>query len=185
MKPRAVTAGILIPILFAAAGHCSSTTPNRNPEGEDFPIVIGTPLAGEQSTVRIPTDLQTDGKPILLLVGYVMETQFDLDRWLIGLVQTGAPIRFYEVPTVQGMIPGLFAGRIDAGMRSGIPDEDESSVITVYTEDADRIVSFTGNENPRNARVLLLDGDGRVIWFHDSGFSASVLSALLETIHAL
>ncbi|MCB1319222.1 MAG: hypothetical protein KDK34_03155, partial [Leptospiraceae bacterium] len=125
------------------------------------------------------------GRPILLLVGYVMETQFDLDRWLIGLVQTEAPIRFYEVPTVQGMIPGLFAERIDAGMRSGIPDEDESSVITVYTEDADRIIKFTGNENPRNARVLLLDGDGRVVWFHDSGFSASVLSTLLETIKAL
>jgi hypothetical protein len=75
-----------------------------------------------------------------------------------------------EVPTIKGLVPGVFAGMIDGGMRRGIPEEDWGAVITVYG-DAGEIVGLTGNENPNNARVLLLDEKGRVIWFHDRGYS--------------
>jgi len=162
--------------LLVCASLCR-TVPNRNPVGEAFPRVEGSRLS-EQTSLRIPQDLQPEGQPIVLLIGYVMEAQFDIDRWLIGLVQSEAPVDFYEIPTIDGMVPGLFAGSIDSGMRSGIPDEDESLVITVY-EDAGQIVEFTGEERPRNARVLLLDGEGRVRWFHDEGFSARKLQELL------
>ena len=70
-------------------------------------------------------------------------------------------------------------------MRSGIPEEDWASVITVYGSDADRIVALTGNEQPRNMRVLLLDAEGRVRWFHDRGFSAAKLLELVRTAREL
>ena len=63
-------------------------------------------------------------------------------------------------------------------MRSGIPSEDWPSVATVYGPGAIRIVELTGNERPRNIRVLLLDAGGRIRWFHDRGFSASKLLEL-------
>ena len=159
---------------------CSSTLERRDPTGERFPSVQGTSLSDK--TYAIPEDFA--GAPVVLLVGYIMETQFDLDRWLVGLAQAGLDVRVYEIPTIPGLVPGMFAGAIDSGMRSGIPKEDWGSVITVYG-DAGEIVSFTGNEGPRNGRIFLLDGEGKVVFFHDRGFSAGVLMELGKKLKAL
>lgn len=153
---------------------CGASTPNRSPQGERFPSVRATTLDGR--SVGLPEDLA--GAPVVLLVGYVMEAQFDLDRWLIGLMQLETPVKRVEVPTIDGLVPGLVAGSIDEGMRSGIPREDWAAVATVYGADAERIVAFTVDETPRNGRVLLLDDQGVVRWFHDRGFSAGILAEL-------
>lgn len=175
---------VLLLLLLIGTISCNSATSNRNPVGETFPAVTGNPLSG--GSIRVPADLQIEGRPIILLVGYVMKAQFDLDRWLIGLVQTRVSVKFYELPTIEGMIPGLFSGSIDRGMQSGIPDQDEATVITVYDADgSDQLIALTGNTNPRNARVLLLDRSGNIVWFHDSGFSATVLADLLTEISQL
>lgn len=148
-----------------------SAVPNRMPVGEKLPSVQGENLAGE--AVALPADVA--GGPAVLILGYVQKAQFDADRWLFGFLQSQTPVQLYEVPTIKGLVPGLIAGRIDEGMRSGIPSEDWTSVATVYGGDAAKLVELTGNENPRNVRVLLLDGDGVIRWFHDRGFSAGKL----------
>jgi hypothetical protein len=163
-----------------ALGACASPVPNRDPVGQAFPQVQGESLAGEAMT--LPDDLA--GAPAILLVGYVQEAQFDLDRWLLGLLDSGTPVRLLEVPTIPGLVPGLFSDSIDAGMREGIPSEDWSLVVTVYG-DGDAIVDLTGNTSPRNTRVLLLDADGVVRWFHDRGYSARVMLELDERARAL
>lgn len=159
---------------------CRSVHENRNPIGETFPSVEATTLAG--APLRLPQDLA--GKPVVLLIGYVMETQFDLDRWLVGLMQLETPVARYEVPTLPGLVPGLIAGTIDDGMRAGIPNEDWASVATVYDE-ADEIVAFTGDQRPRNGRIMLLDERGVVRWFHDRGFSAGHLAELDRAVRSL
>ncbi|MEQ8765670.1 MAG: hypothetical protein RL885_17230 [Planctomycetota bacterium] len=168
----------LLLLFFIAA--CGSTTENRDPTGERFPSVVGESLSGEE--MKLPGDLA--GKPALLLIGYVQDAQFDLDRWLLGLMQAGVDIPLYEVPTIDGLVPGMIAGSIDEGMRSGIPKEDWGSVVTVYG-DADQIVAFTGDENPRNGRIVLLDADGKVAWFHDRGYSARLVLEIQEKLKAL
>lgn len=160
---------------FVAAVGCSSDIANRNPVGERFPSVRGNNLGGGE--VVLPDDLEGANPPVLLLVAYKQNAQFDVDRWLLGLLQAEVAVTPYEVPTVDGLVPGMIAGTIDEGMKSGIPSEDWASVVTVY-DDADRIVAFTGNEDPLNARVMLLDATGNVIWFHDDGYSARVLLEL-------
>ncbi len=141
--------------------------PARVPLGEPFPSVRGTRLSGEP--VALPGDLA--GRPALLVVAYAQRAQLDVDRWLLGLLQLGTPVpQVLEVPTVSGLVPGLISARIDEGMRSGIPREDWSSVVTVYG-DAAAIERFTGTERDLSARVILLDAGGRVRWFHDRGFS--------------
>jgi len=160
-------------LLLALLPGCSSPVTNLDPVGQVLPDVVGESLQGEQ--VRFPTDLEG---PAILLVGYVQDAQFDLDRWILGLVQLGTPVAIYEVPTIDGLVPGMFAGSIDGGMRSGIPSEDWGAVVTLYDEDAARIVALTGNERPRNGRVLLLDGDGGIVWFQDRGYSAGLVSDL-------
>jgi len=160
-------------LLLGAVAACSSPPAPRDPTGEVFPAVTGTALDGTE--VSLPEDFA--GKKTVLLVGYVMEAQFDCDRWILGLLQAETPVALVEVPTIDGMVPGMFSGFIDDGMRGGIPEEDWGSVVTVY-DDADAIVALTGKDGSRNARVLLLDEQGRVLWFHDRGYSARKLLEL-------
>lgn len=171
---------VLVSVLLAATTvSCRSTVQNRVPLQQPFPTVQGRSLAGEE--VRLPVV----GEPTRLLVGYAQDAQFDADRWLFGLLQAGLPVRVIELPTIPGLFPRLISGTIDSGMRSGIPSEDWTSVVTVYGSAASTIVEFTGNEQPRNIRVLLLDQEGRVLWFHERGFSASKLLELDRSTRTL
>ncbi len=157
---------------------CRSAIPNRDPVGERFVSVEGEDLNGQR--VQLPLN-----EPAVLLLGYVQDALFDADRWFIGLLQAPPAARILEVPTVKGLFPSLIADTIDEGMRSGIPSEDWKAVVTVYGGDASKIVEQTGNERPRNIRVVLLDAEGRVRWFHDRGFSAGKLLELNAAVERL
>lgn len=155
--------------LAVLLGACRSSLPNREPLGQALPSVTGTALDGKEW--RLPEDLA--GRPAVLLVGYEQRAQFDADRWLFGLLQAETPARLLEVPTIPGLFGRALADTIDSGMRSGIPREDWGTVVTLYGDSAARMRAFTGTENGRNMRVLVLDGRGVVRWFHDRGFSAA------------
>lgn len=156
---------------------CATTYINRNPVGEMFPKISGESL--EKNNIEMPEYFE--GSQAVLLLGYKQDSQFDIDRWLIGLDMTNTNVKAYELPTIQGMLPRMFSTFIDEGMRKGIPKELWGGVITVYSDGAE-LQEFTGNENPNNARVLLLDKNGKVIYFFDRGFSVFALNELKEMI---
>jgi len=54
-------------------------------------------------------------------------------------------------------------------------------VITIY-RDGSVIQEFTGNENGNNARVLVIDENGKVIYFYDRGFAVSALNQLRQKL---
>jgi hypothetical protein len=172
-RPSMIAASLWLSTALAAIG-CATRHPNVDPTREPFPRVTGTAL--DDREVVLPDAFA--GKPVVLLVGYEMESQFDIDRWLLGLMMSGTGVTFVELPTIPGLVPGAFANQIDAGMRKGIPREDWGGVITVYGDEAAKIAKFTGDSRDRNARVLLLDAAGRVAWFHDRGYSPRVLLEL-------
>ena len=162
---------------------CSAPVPNRDPVGEVFPAVAGESLAGEP--VNLPADLA--GQPAVLIVGYLQEAQFDIDRWLMGLIQAGVGLPILELPTIPDLVPTLASKWIDDGMRSGIPAEDWAVVVTLYGSAAKPVAELTGTANGRLARVLLLDANGQVAWFHDRGYSATKaleLGQLADTLGA-
>ena len=169
----------IIMALFIAATFigCATTFTNRDPVGEKFPSISGESL--EKTEVQMPEYFK--GSQVVLLLGYKQDSQFDIDRWLIGLDMTNTDIKAYELPTIQGMLPRMFSTFIDEGMRSGIPKELWGGVITVYADGAE-LQEFTGNENPNNARVFLLDKTGKIIYFFDRGFSVFALNELKEMI---
>jgi hypothetical protein len=152
---------------------CSSSYPNQAITGQVFPSVAGHNL--EKQSMILPDDLK--GEVTLLLIGYKQDSQFDIDRWLIGLDMTQTRVPVFEVPTIQGLFPRMFSTLIDNGMRSGIPKPLWKGVVTVY-KDGQRVQAFTGNEQPNNARVVLLNSQGTVIYFHDQGFSVDALNQL-------
>lgn len=134
------------------------------------PSMTGETL--EQKTVTLPTVF--DAPLTLLLVGYKQDSQFDIDRWLVALDMTETDITAYEIPAIQGMFPRMFSTLINDGMRAGIPKKIWGGVITLYA-DGEVLQKFTGNENPNNARVLLINNQGKVVYFYDRGFSVSAL----------
>jgi cytochrome oxidase Cu insertion factor (SCO1/SenC/PrrC family) len=79
------------------------------------------------------------------------------------------------------MLPRMFKTFIDSGMRKGIPKQLWKGVVTVYA-DGDKVQRFTGNQNPNNARVMLLDKAGRIVYFYDQGFSVEALNQLRENL---
>ncbi|MFT5705271.1 MAG: hypothetical protein ACI8SK_001226 [Shewanella sp.] len=170
---RTIVVGLLA--LFICG--CSSTYPNQLIRGQVFPMVIGETLEGDQ--MSLPDDL--NGKVSLLLIGYKQDSQFDIDRWLIGLDMTETRLDVYEVPTIQGLFPRMFSTMINNGMRAGIPKSLWKGVITVY-EDGEMVQSYTGNEDPNNTRVVLLDENGIVLYFYDDGFSVEALNQLRAII---
>ena len=168
---------IIIILISIMLFGCSTTYVNRNPVGENFPTVNGQTLSEEER--ELPAYFKDS--IVVLLLGYKQDSQFDIDRWLIGLDMTETKIKAYEIPTIQGLIPRMFKSSIDNGMRKGIPKELWGGVITIYGDGA-TVQEFTGNQNPNNARVLLLDKDGKVIYFHDRGFSVQALNELRDKI---
>ena len=172
-RPAQVSALLLLVILVAG---CATGHANRDPVGDRFPSVSGDSLDGTE--VSLPDGI--GGGPSLVLAGYAQATQFDIDRWILGLLQMDSTLRVVEVPAIQGWFPSTFLRpTIDGGMRDGIPREDWRSVVTLYGSDAARLQAFTGTERPGNARVLLLDPDGVVAWFWDQGYSPRRLREML------
>ncbi|TQV77280.1 hypothetical protein FLL45_04865 [Aliikangiella marina] len=166
----------LVMLLLLTVG-CASQYPNQNPLGKVFPSVSGQSL--EKQLIDMPAHFAD--RQVLILLGYVQDSQFDIDRWLIGLDMTQTQVDVYELPTIAGMFPRMFKTQIDNGMRKGIPKELWKGVITIYA-DGDKVQQFTGNTNPNNARVMLLDEQSKIIYFYDEGFSVSALNKVRELI---
>ncbi|MBB1437960.1 hypothetical protein H5202_04545 [Shewanella sp. SG41-4] len=164
---------ILMVIAALLLSACSTSYPNQAITGQAFPSVVGQTL--EEESMALPEDLH--GKMSLLLIGYKQDSQFDIDRWLIGLDMTQTQVAVYEVPTIQGLFPRMFSPLINNGMRAGIPKPLWKGVVTIY-KDGDQVQAFTGNENPNNTRVVLLNEQGTVIYFYDQGFSVDALNQL-------
>lgn len=158
---------IAAPMGAALLTGCSSTIDNRDPTGQPFPSVVGKSL--EKERTELPEALA--GEPAVVLVGYKQGAQFDIDRWLIGLIQADVDAQLLEVPTIPGLSATVASRWIDDGMRSGIPEEDWGSVVTLYGGAARPVAELTGTRNGRLARVLVLDADGMIVWFDDEGFS--------------
>ena len=162
-------------ILSLSLLACSTNTTKApdNVINKPFPKVQGTNLAKE--AITIPDSYQ--GKVTVLLIGYLQKTQYDIDRWILGLLQADVPVQIVEVPTIAGMMPQMVQGFIDNGMRSGIPPTDWASVVTVY-EDAQKIIEALGNERPQSARVVLLNNQGQIVWTSNLGYSAQQIMDL-------
>lgn len=171
---------ILLTILFSLSACRTPVATPHNLTNKNFPQVRGQSLAKEQ--ILIPDHYK--GKPTVFLIGYQQRAQFDIDRWILGVLQADIPVQIVELPTIAGMMPQMVQGFIDNGMRSGIPKEDWASVVTIY-QDADKIISAIGNERPQSAHVVLIDKASKIVWSSNKGYSAGQILELKELVEKL
>lgn len=148
--------------------------------GTLFPSVVGESL--EKKAVNIPGDFK--GAPVILLVGYLQKAQFDIDRWILGILQLESKTKIVEIPTIAGMMPEMVQSFINNGMRRGIPESDWKNVVTVFS-DADKIVTALGNERPMNTYVVLLDSAGTITKVYNQGYSATNVKELVSIANSL
>jgi hypothetical protein len=160
---------IITAYLLVLLASCSPTlSPGELTTGDLFPQITGMSLT--KKTVTLPNDYK--GKETIVLIGYQQSAQFDIDRWILGILQAEISAQIVEVPTIAGMMPQMVEGFINNGMRSGIPKEDWGSVVTVY-DDADKVVKAFGNERPQSAYVAVLGKKGEILWTSNRGYSAT------------
>ena len=181
LRLAVLAVGIAAVTLVSMTGGCAATMPNRDPTGMVFPSVRGQSL--EKERIEIPAAFA--GGPAVLLIGYKQSAQFDIDRWLMGLMQANAKAQIVEIPTIPGLVPTIASGWIDDGMRSGIPKEDWGSVVTLYGRAAKPVAALTGTESGQRARIVVLDAMGKVVWFDDEGYSARKATVVASLVAGL
>jgi len=173
---KLITIGVVI---ILGLGACVSYDFEGNASvGDTMITVSGESLEGDK--VNIPGDFS--GQSTLLLFGYVQDSQFDIDRWLIGLDMTKTQVAVYEIPTIKEMAPRMFSTFINDGMRKGIPKALWKGVVTIY-DDGEKVQRFTGNKNPNNARVMLINESGVIQYFYDKGFSVEALNSVRDALN--
>lgn len=161
MTPQSII--IAACLALGASPGVEGATP---PVGERFPTVRGNSLARE--AVVLPGALA--GEPSVLLVAYKRKAQEDVDRWRLLIESRFPDLSWLEVPTISSAVWRPFAGWIDNGMRGGVPRPLWAKVVTVY-DDAAVVKRFLGRSPAPVAHVVLLDAEGRVLFFDGAGFS--------------
>ena len=171
---------IVVPLL-ATLGACSAVRPPRDPMGSLLPDVVGRGTGDRP--VALPGACAGDAA--ILLVGYSMASQFDLDQWLSGLHDRGIDVPVVELPMAAIVRTRLASTPSADNTQSATPREDWALVIRLTADDATRLTRFLGTGNPVPARVVLIDAHGRVAFFHDGGYDIDALLDLSDVIDAL
>lgn len=145
---------------------------------DHFPKVTGLNLLGEE--VSLPAGF--DGEANLVALGFEHRHQDDIDTWIAALpeIEAEAPaLRFYEVPVIYEAGP-LFRWWLNNGMRIGVVEEGaRRRTVTVYT-DRDRFTEAVGIPGIDGIYMLLLDGDGRIVWREAGPFDERAKGRLLQ-----
>jgi hypothetical protein len=134
-----------------------------------FPAVTGSNL--QRKKLRLPQDFQ--GELTLVLIAFQQWQQTQVDTWLPfarQLEETDPRVRYYELPTIQ-RLNALSRTFVNEGMRAGIPDPiARERTITLYLDkSAFRQALQLSHED--DIYVLLLDGQGKVLWRAEGAFT--------------
>ena len=145
-----------------------------------FPHVSGTNLERKQRS--LPQDLE--GQVNLLFVTFRQWHQREVNTWvptarLLEANHTG--IRYYELPIIRSQSLSAQAF-INSGMRAGIPDRlARERTITLYLDKAS-FRQALDMPDEEHIYVLLLDGDGQIVWRERGAMTSDKKAALASQV---
>ena len=150
--------------------------------GSVFPSINARNLEGLD--VRLPAAFA--GERNVVLIAFQRNHQSLVDSWLPWLEKQCAAdpgLRFYEVPTI-GRIWAPARRFIDGGMAASIKvPEILQRTFTVYG-DISRLTGPLSIHHRSTIAVLLVDGNGHVLWQGSGGYSTSAAESLESVISA-
>jgi len=150
------------------------------PSGENtFPQMEGIDLLGE--TRNVPSTFA--GNLNIVAVAFERDQQKDVNTWIDvaeNIMKDHNDIKFYELPVIYE-VNGMYRTWINNGMRSGIPSEEaRERTITVYT-DREKFTSMM-DMSTDEISVLLLDGNGKMLWRRNGAATEQTISELKTAI---
>jgi hypothetical protein len=144
-----------------------------------FPEVTGKNL--KRRKYNFPNDFPS--KYTIVLIAFWRHQQKHIDTWLPfakKLEEQYTNLGYVELPVIYEM--GTFRQfLLNEGMRAGIPDDKaRERTITLYL-DKPRFLDHLGIDSEDEIQIMLVDGDGDVLW-HDSGLFSTEKG---EAIHQI
>lgn len=141
--------------------------PRRDPTGTHFPTVVGrSPGIGY---IELPTAF--DETTTVMVVGYRKRAAGDIGRWMRALVRANVEELVVKVATIPALLPAQEEGSSQWG-----------SVVALVGVAGEPVARLTGTQPSGNARVLVLDRAGCVLWFDDGGFAEHKVDAIAALV---
>jgi hypothetical protein len=150
--------------------------------GGELPKLRGELLSGR----RIVLPDSARGSGALLLLGFTYESRHDVEAWAARFRHDLGPdskVLCFEVPMISG-VARLARPFIDGGMRRGTPLALHERVMTVYGETG-KWKQRVGFSEPDVAYLLLVDGEGRLVWRAQGPFGEESYGLLAARIRGL
>ena len=127
-----------------------------------FPQVTGKNL--ERKKYQFPQDFPA--KHNIVLMAFYRHQQLDINTWLPFLDQLEEKyedLAYLELPVIYQMGP-VRQFMLNEGMRMGIPDQKaRKNTITLYL-DKSQFLKHLGIDSEEEIQILLVTGDGKVLW---------------------
>ncbi len=144
-----------------------------------IPVTRGTSFAG--SAVALPDDLR--GKVGVLVLGFSKSSGDVCKGWgehLATSYSRSRDVVYYQLPELES-VPKLFRGMVLGSMKSSVPQSDQAHFMPIFSDEvAWKSVARFGN--PDDAYVLVVDGDGKVLWQTSGHVSDAAFAALREQV---
>lgn len=149
---------------------------------ERIPPVRGTSLSNVP--VTLPESLK--GHVGVLVIGFSRGSRDGVSEWgrrLEADYQSSSAVVFYQLP-VLASAPGMIRGLIVRSMKSSIPEGAQSRFVPVLDHEAEwRTV--THYEKPDDPYVLVVDGQGEVVWQTQGKVTDAAYAELKQQVEVL
>jgi hypothetical protein len=147
-----------------------------------IPELHGTSFTNQP--VNLPQDLQ--GKIGILVVGFSQGSREAVTAWgkrLATDYSDSPSVKFYELPVLAG-VPKFMRGLVAGKIKNSVSDRGRPHFVPV-TENEAGWRALTHYERGDDACVLVVDGQGLVVWQNQGNFSESAYGAMKEQVEKL
>jgi hypothetical protein len=147
-----------------------------------IPELHGTSFTNQQ--VNLPQDLQ--GKAGILVIGFSQGSREAVTAWgkrLAADYSDSPSVKFYELPVLAG-VPKFMRGFVAGKIKNSVSDRGRPHFVPI-TENEAGWRALTHYERGDDACVLVVDGQGMVVWQNQGGFSESSYGAMKERVEKL
>ena len=162
---------LLLLLLLSGCG----TYPARDPVGQTLPRVAGVLLSGED--IMLPDALL--GRATVLIVLYQASAQDDANYWALITIANMPEAQLFEVAAFTQFKHRIIRRRLTDRAQERLPESFHDKIIALWSQ-GNTLARFTGNPRDSHPRILLLDEQGTVLYFNDTGFDSQAMRDFLE-----
>jgi len=164
-RSRQLVVGLALLLMCLRVAEAQSTR---------IPQTHATSLAS--TAVVLPDDLR--GRVGVLVLGFSKSSGEVCKGWGQRLAESyrdSREVTYYQMPVLEA-VPKLIRGMVVKSIKSGVPEAEQAHFLPLFSDEAawQKIAHYANSDD---AYVLVVDGDGKVLWqtsgrVTDAGFAA-------------